>query len=66
MSVTLREDHVLRVCKSRVLRKVFGLKRDDVTAEWRRLHNEKLLICTYLLTPWSRVLLEKLTSKLCS
>jgi len=45
-SLTLREEHVLRVCKIRVLRKVFGLKRDEMTAEWRRLHNEKLLIRT--------------------
>ena len=43
---TLREEQVLRVFKSRVLKKVFGLKRDEITAEWRRLHNEKLLICT--------------------
>jgi hypothetical protein len=30
------------VFESRVLRKIFGPKRDEVTKEWRRLHNEKL------------------------
>jgi len=38
--VTLREVHKLRVLKSTVLRKIFGLKRDKVTGEWSRLHNE--------------------------
>jgi hypothetical protein len=32
----------LSVFENRVLRKVFGLKRDEVTGEWRRLHNEEL------------------------
>jgi hypothetical protein len=32
----------LRVFESRVLRKVFGPKRDEVTGEWRKLHNEEL------------------------
>jgi hypothetical protein len=31
------------VFENRVLRKIFGLKRDEVTGEWRKLHNEKLL-----------------------
>jgi hypothetical protein len=35
--------HRLRVFENRVLRRIFGLKRDDVTAGWRKLHNEKLL-----------------------
>jgi hypothetical protein len=30
------------VCENRVLRKVFGPKRDEVTGEWRKLHNEEL------------------------
>ena len=29
-------------CRLRVLRRIFGLKRDDVTREWRKLHNEEL------------------------
>jgi hypothetical protein len=41
-SVTLREEHRLRVFENRVLRGVFGSKRDGVTGEWRRLHNEEL------------------------
>jgi hypothetical protein len=41
-SLTLREEHRLRVFENRVLRRIFGLKRDGVTGEWRRLHNEEL------------------------
>jgi len=38
----LREERRLQVFENRVLRKVFGLKRDEVTGEWRKLHNEGL------------------------
>ena len=41
-SLTLREEHRLRVFENRVLRRVFGPKRDGVTGEWRKLHNEEL------------------------
>jgi hypothetical protein len=41
-SLTLREEHRLRVFENRVLRKVFGPKRDEVMGEWRKLLNEKL------------------------
>jgi hypothetical protein len=41
-SLTLREEYRLRVFENRVLRRVFGPKRDEVTAEWRKLHNEEL------------------------
>ena len=41
-SLTLREERRLRVFQNRVLRRVFGRKRDEVTAEWRKLHNEEL------------------------
>ena len=41
-SLTLREKGRLRVFENRVLRKVFGPKRDEVTWEWRKLHNEEL------------------------
>jgi hypothetical protein len=41
-SLKLREEHRLRVFENRVLRKIFGPKRDEVTGEWRRLHNEEL------------------------
>jgi hypothetical protein len=40
-SLTLREKHRLRVVENRVLRKMFGPKRDEVTGEWRKLHNEE-------------------------
>ena len=39
-SLTLREERRLRVFENRVLRKLFGPKRDEVTGEWRKLHNE--------------------------
>ena len=41
-SLTLREERRLRVFENRVLRRVFGPKRDEVTGEWRKLHNEQL------------------------
>ena len=40
-SLTLREERRLRVFENRVLRGVFGPKRDEVTDEWRKLHNEE-------------------------
>jgi hypothetical protein len=40
-SLTLREEHRLRVLENRVLR-IFGPKRDEVTGEWRKLHKEEL------------------------
>jgi hypothetical protein len=41
-SLTLREERRLRVFENRVLRRVFGPTRDEVTGEWRKLHNEAL------------------------
>jgi len=41
-SLTLREERRLRVFENRVLRRVFGPKRDEVTEEWRKLYNEEL------------------------
>jgi len=41
-SLILREERRLRVFEYRVLRRVFGPKRDDVTGEWRKLHNEEI------------------------
>jgi len=38
-SLTLREEPRLRVFENRVLRRIFGPKRDEVTGEWRKLHN---------------------------
>jgi hypothetical protein len=39
---TLREECKLRVFENKVLRRIFGPKRDEVTGEWRRLHNKEL------------------------
>jgi hypothetical protein len=50
--LTLREERRLRVLEKRVLRRIFGLRRDEVTGESRKLHNEELndlyclMICT--------------------
>jgi hypothetical protein len=41
-SQTLRDKHRLRVFENRMLRRIFGLRRDDVTGGWRWLHNEQL------------------------
>jgi hypothetical protein len=41
-SLTLREEHRLRAFENRVIRIIFGPKRDEVTGEWRKLHNEEL------------------------
>jgi len=41
-SLILREEHRLRVFKNRVLRRIFGSKKEEVTGEWRKLHNEAL------------------------
>jgi hypothetical protein len=42
MRVTLREEHKPRVCEGRVLRRIFGLKTDEVTEGWRRLPDDEL------------------------
>jgi hypothetical protein len=41
-SLTLREEWRLRVFENMMLRRIFGPKRDEVTGEWRRLHNKEL------------------------
>jgi hypothetical protein len=41
-SLTLREEHRLRVFENRVLRRIFEPKTDEVTGGWRKLHNEEL------------------------
>jgi hypothetical protein len=41
-SPALREEHRLRVFENRVLRRIFGPKRDEMTGGWRKLHNEEL------------------------
>jgi hypothetical protein len=46
-SLILREDCTLRVFNNRMLRRIFGTKRDEVTGEWRRLHSEELYALYY-------------------
>jgi PAS domain-containing protein len=41
-SLTWREGRRMRVYENRVFRRIFGPERDEVTGEWRRLHNEEL------------------------
>jgi len=41
-SLTLREERMLRVFENMVVGRIFGPRRDEVTGEWRRLHNEEL------------------------
>jgi len=41
-SLTLRKEGRLRVFENRVLRRIFGPRRDKVTGEWRKLHDEEL------------------------
>jgi len=41
-SLTLREERRLRVFENKVLRRLFGPKSDEVTRDWRKLHNEEL------------------------
>jgi len=47
-SLTLREDRRLRVFENMVLRGIFGPKRDEITGEWRKLHNEKLNVLYFV------------------
>jgi len=49
------EEHRLRVFENRVPRKIFGSKRNEVTGEWRKLHNEEFMICIprQILFGWS-------------
>ena len=41
-SLTLREEHRLRVFENGVLRRILGFKRDGITGEWRKVHKEEL------------------------
>jgi hypothetical protein len=41
-SLALRGEHRLRMFENVVVRRIFGPKRDEVTGEWRKLHNEEL------------------------
>ena len=59
-SLTLREERKLRVFENMVLRRIFGPRRDEVTGDWRRLHNEEInvLYCspnTVRVIKWRRM-----------
>jgi hypothetical protein len=41
-SLTFREDHSLRLLENKVLRRIYVPRRDNITGEWRKLHNEEL------------------------
>ena len=41
-SLTLKEEHRLRMFENKVLRKIFGANKDEITGEWRKLHNAEL------------------------
>ena len=45
-SLTLREERRLKLFENRVLRRVFGPKRDEVTGDWRKLHRRSLMFYT--------------------
>jgi hypothetical protein len=45
-SLTFKEERRLRVFENRVLRRIFGPKRDEVTGEWRKIHIRSLMIST--------------------
>jgi hypothetical protein len=42
LSLILREDHRVRAFQDKVLRRIFGPKRDEVAGDWKKLHNEEL------------------------
>jgi hypothetical protein len=42
LSLTVKKEHGLRVFENRLLRRIFGPKRNGVTGEWRKLHNKEL------------------------
>jgi len=42
LSLTLREERKLRVFENMLFRRIFGPRKDEVTREWRRLHNKEL------------------------
>jgi hypothetical protein len=51
LSLILRRECGLRVFENRVLRRVFGPKRDEVAGEWRKLYNEELNDLYYKSSP---------------
>jgi hypothetical protein len=58
-SFTLREERRPRMLENRAMRRIFGLKRDEVTGEWRKLQNEELKDLY-----WSLNTLQVITSRI--
>jgi hypothetical protein len=56
LSLTVRDEHRLRVYENRVLRRIFGPKSDEVTGGWRTLHNEEQMHGLYSLPSIVRVI----------
>jgi hypothetical protein len=50
LSLTLKEEHTLKVAQNRMLRRIFGPQRREVTGGWIRLHKEEFIICNPLQT----------------
>jgi hypothetical protein len=48
-SLTLKEEHGLRVFENRTLRRIFGPKRDEITGEWRKLHEKEMYSSPYII-----------------
>jgi hypothetical protein len=46
-SLTLRGEHRQRVCENRVLRRIFGPKRVEITGNWRKMHNKEFQYLYY-------------------
>jgi hypothetical protein len=63
--LTLREEHRLRVFENRVMRKVFWAKTDEVTVEWRKLHNVELHDLHFS-THIIRVIISRIDGRACS
>jgi hypothetical protein len=62
-SLTLREEHRLKVFEKSVLRRIFGPKRDEATGGWRQLHNEEF---HNSYSPPSRMIKEDEIGRACS
>jgi hypothetical protein len=44
LGLTLRKEHRLKVSENKVLRRIFGPKKEEVAGAWRRLHNEEIYL----------------------
>jgi hypothetical protein len=61
-SLIVREEHKLRMFENRVLKRIFGPKRDEVIGGWRKLHNEELhnLYCSL-----SKIMIQVKDDEMC-